>query len=280
MDLNKLLQKVIDIAKHGGEFIRKERTQFDPDRLEFKGTNDLVSYVDRETEKILVAGLSELLPKAGFITEEGTVSQESAELQWVIDPLDGTTNFVHGIPFYSVSIALISNGQPILGVVYEVNQDECFYAIQDGKAYCNDEEIRVSSSSTLAESVITSGYPHLNYDHLPYYMEAIATLMRQTQGMRRLGSAAADLAYVACGRVSCFFESNLNSYDVAAGGLIVQQAGGRVTDFQGGNNWLFGREIIAANSVHLDVLEVIQNSWPVGTVMGSGEQGNNSPVEK
>jgi myo-inositol-1(or 4)-monophosphatase len=261
MDLQKLLPKVIDIVKQGGAFIRHERTLFDPRKLEFKGTNDLVSYVDREAEKILVSGLSQLLPEAAFITEEGTVAQESAKFQWVIDPLDGTTNFVHGIPIYAVSVALLRNGQPVLGVVYEINQDECFYAIQDGKAYCNEKEIRVSASSSLSESVISSGYPHLNFDHLSYYMDSITVLMQQTQGMRRLGSAAADLAYVACGRVSCFFESNLNSYDVAAGGLIVQQAGGRVTDFQGGNNWLFGREIIAANGVHLDVLEVIRRHW-------------------
>ncbi|GJM27511.1 MAG: inositol monophosphatase [Cyclobacteriaceae bacterium] len=260
-DLQKVLPKVIEIVKEGGGFIRQERTRFDPEKLEFKGTNDLVSYVDREAEKILVSGLGQILPEAGFITEEGTVTQETARLQWVIDPLDGTTNFVHGIPFYSVSVALLLNGQPVLGVVYEINQDECFHAIQQGKAYCNDKEIKVSTSSALSDSVITSGYPHLNFDHLPFYMDTIAVLMQQTQGMRRMGSAAADLAYVACGRVSCFFESNLNSYDVAAGALIVQQAGGRVTDFQGGNNWLFGREIIAANGVHLDVLEIIQRHW-------------------
>lgn len=261
MDLQKLLPKVIDIAKQGGAFIRKEQTDFKRERLEFKGANDLVSYVDRETEKILVKELQQLVPEAGFITEEETVSQEPADLQWIIDPLDGTTNFVHGIPFYSVSVALVSRGTPVLGVVYEINQDECFYAIQDGKAYCNGNEIRVSASNSLAESVITTGYPHRNFDHLPHYLDALSALMPQTVGMRRLGSAAADLAYVACGRVSCFFESNLNSYDVAAGALIVQQAGGRVTDFSGGNNWLFGREIIAANGVHLEVLEVVRRCW-------------------
>jgi myo-inositol-1(or 4)-monophosphatase len=261
MNLEKLLPQVIEIAKQGGEFIRQEQTGFKRERLEFKGANDLVSYVDRETEKMLVKELKQLVPGAGFITEEETVSQEPADLQWIIDPLDGTTNFVHGIPFYSVSVALVSKGIPVLGVVYEINRDECFYAIQDGKAYCNDNEIRVSESNSLSESVITTGYPHRNFNHLPNYMDALSALMPQTQGMRRLGSAAADLAYVACGRVSCFFESNLNSYDVAAGGLIVLRAGGRVTDFSGGNNWLFGREIIAANGVHLDVLEVVRKCW-------------------
>jgi len=261
MDLEKLLPGVIEIVKQGGDFIRRERSNFNPDRLEFKGANDLVSYVDREAEQILVKRLQLLVPEAGFITEEETVSQESADLQWVIDPLDGTTNFVHGIPFYAVSVALVLKGTPVLGVVYEINQDECFYAKQDGKAYCNGKEIRVSTATSLTESVITTGYPHRNFDHLPFYMETLGVLMRQTLGMRRMGSAAADLAYVACGRVSCFFESNLNSYDVAAGALIVQQAGGRVTDFSGGNNWLFGREIIAANGVHLEVLEVIRRYW-------------------
>ncbi len=261
MDLQKIVTEVIDIAKEGGAFIRQEQSNFNWEKLEFKGSNDLVSYVDRETEKILVGRLSKLVPEAGFITEEGTVAQQSAEMKWIIDPLDGTTNFVHGIPFYSVSIALVSGDVPVLGVVYEVSRDECFYAVQDGKAYCNGEEISVSAAGSLAESVITTGYPHRDFEQLPHYIDALSALMPQTQGMRRLGSAAADLAYVACGRVSCFFESNLNSYDVAAGALIVQQAGGRVTDFQGGNNWLFGREIIAANGVHLDVLEVIRSCW-------------------
>jgi len=261
MDLQNLLPKVITIAKKGGEFIREERISFNHAMVEFKGTNDLVSYVDRETEKLLVRDLQDLLPNAGFITEEGTVSQDSAHFQWVIDPLDGTTNFVHGIPFFSVSIALLSNGIPVLGVVYEVNRDESFYARQDGKAFCNEKEIRVSSAASLNESVISSGFPQLNFDTLTNYQDIVSNLMQQTQGMRRLGSAAADLAYVACGRVSCFFEPNLNSYDVAAGALIVQQAGGKVTDFQGGNSYLFGREIIAANGIHQDVLEIIKDHW-------------------
>lgn len=261
MNLQKLLPKVIVVVKQGGDFIRKEQATFNLDRLEFKGPNDLVSYVDREAEKILVAGLQELLPKAGFITEEGTVSQDYAPTQWVIDPLDGTTNFVHGIPFFSVSVALLSDGTPILGVVYEINRDECFYAHKDGKSYCNEKEISVSSTSTLNDSIVTSGLPRSHFEKLTNYQDIMTSLIQQSQGVRRFGSAAADLAYVACGRVSCFFEPYLNSYDVAAGALIVQQAGGRVTDFQGGNNYLFGGEIIAANGVHSGVLEIIRRYW-------------------
>lgn len=261
MDLQKILNSVIVIVKQGGDFIRKEQATFDLDRLEFKGPNDLVSFVDREAEKILVAGLQELLPKAGFITEEGTVSQDYAPMQWVIDPLDGTTNFVHGIPFFSVSVALLSEGTPILGVVYEINRDECFYALKDGKSYCNEKEISVSSASTLNDSIVISGLPRAHFEKLTNYQDIMTSLIQQAQGVRRFGSAAADLAYVACGRVSCFFEPYLNSYDVAAGALIVQQAGGRVTDFQGGNNYLFGGEIIAANEIHSDVLETIRRYW-------------------
>ena len=134
MEQHKLLQRVIGIVKQGGDFIRQEQENFNLELLEYKGTNDLVSYVDRETEKMLVSGLQKLLPQAGFITEEGTVSQDSAPLQWVIDPLDGTTNFVHAIPFFSVSVALMSEGVPILGVVYEINRGECIYALKDGKS--------------------------------------------------------------------------------------------------------------------------------------------------
>ena len=261
MDTQKLLPHVIEIAKKGGDFIRQERKHFDRDRLEFKGTNDLVSYVDRETEKLLVRELSELIPEAGYITEEETVSQEPKELQWIIDPLDGTTNFVHGVPIFSVSIALASNEVPVVGVVYEINRDECFYAVKGGGAYCNGQQIKVSTTSSLADSLIVSGYPARDFDQLPNYIAALNMLMPKTQGMRRLGSAATDLAYVACGRVSCFFESNINSYDVAAGALIVQEAGGKVTDFSGGDNWLFGREIIAANGVHAEVLQMVSSAW-------------------
>ena len=261
MEQHKLLQRVIGIVKQGGDFIRQEQENFNLELLEYKGTNDLVSYVDRETEKMLVSGLQKLLPQAGFITEEGTVSQDSAPLQWVIDPLDGTTNFVHAIPFFSVSVALMSEGVPILGVVYEINRDECFYALKDGKSYCNEKEISVSSALTLNDSIVTSGLPRSHFKKLTKYQDIMTSLIQQTQAVRRFGSAAADLAYVACGRVSCFFEPYLHSYDVAAGALIVQQAGGKVTDFQGGNNYLFGGEIIAANEVHSDVLEIIQTHW-------------------
>ncbi len=261
MDLASLLPQVVAISKTGGAFIQEAKKKFDWNDLEYKGNNDLVSFVDKETERLLVNGLSALLPEAGFITEEGTITQEKKPWQWVIDPLDGTTNFVHGVPLYSVSIGLLHEGIPVLGVVYEVNREECFHACKDQPACLNGQEIQVSPISTLAESILATGYPHIKFDHLEPYLSLLGDLMRNTHGIRRMGSAAVDLAYVACGRVSAFFEHNLNIYDVAAGIVIVQQAGGVVTDYQGANNYLTGRQILAANAVHQQLLAAIQKHW-------------------
>ncbi len=261
MNWSTLLPKVVDTAKMGGDFIRSQSEKFKWDKLEYKGDNDLVSYVDKEAERLLVKSLTDLLPEAGFITEEGTVANSHTPLQWVIDPLDGTTNFVHGIPMYSVSVALLSDQIPVLGVVYEVTRDECFYACQGGKAYCNENEISVAPIRSLSESVLATGYPQVNFDRLKEYLAILEQLMQQTHGLRRMGSAAVDLAYVACGRVSAFFEHNLNVYDVAAGVIIVQQAGGVITDFKGAGDYLWGREILAANGVHHELLKTIRRHW-------------------
>ena len=261
MDLAALLPEVIAVSNQGKAFIKQAAADFSWDDLEYKGSNDLVSYVDKNAEEILVSGLQKLLPSATFITEEGTVAAEEHTWQWVIDPLDGTTNFVHGIPVYSISIALMENGVPVLGVVNDVNRQECFHAYRGGGSFCNDEEIAVAPVSLLKDSVLATGYPQIKFDRLPDYLAILGECMQRTHGIRRLGSAALDLAYVACGRVSAFFEHNLNIYDVAAGVVLVQQAGGMISDFSGGDNFLRGREILAANEVHKELLEVIQRHW-------------------
>jgi len=223
MDLDQLLERTKSIAKEAGAFIRKERQSFKVERVEHKGFNDLVSYVDKEAEKIIVSGLKELLPEAGFITEEGTDTVRKEVYNWIIDPLDGTTNFIHGLPVYSVSIALIQYDKLLIGVVYEVNLDECFYAISGKGAFCNGQPIGVSRAPKLGDSLIATGFPYYDFDLISNYLEALRRLMQKCHGIRRLGSAAVDLAYVACGRVDAFFEYNLNSYDVAAGALIVME---------------------------------------------------------
>jgi myo-inositol-1(or 4)-monophosphatase len=249
MDLNQLLENTKSIAKEAGAFIRKERQSFKVESIEHKGFNDLVSYVDKEAEKIIVEGLQKALPEAGFITEEGTNNEKQEVYNWIIDPLDGTTNFIHGLPVYSVSIALIKEEQLLIGVVYEINLDECFWAIAGEGAFCNGRPIKVSSAPKLSDSLIATGFPYYDFDLISNYLAALQRLMQKTHGIRRLGSAAVDLAYVACGRVDAFFEYNLNSYDVAAGALIVIEAGGRVSDFDGGKDFVFGRQILASNGV-------------------------------
>jgi myo-inositol-1(or 4)-monophosphatase len=245
-ELKTLVQEVIRIAKSAGSYIRTERENFNYSKVETKGLNDLVSHVDKESERLIVNGLKRLQSGSGFLVEENT-SAEKGEYTWIVDPLDGTTNFVHGIPCYAVSIGLEHKGEIILGVVYEVNRDECFSAVVSGGAFLNGKPIHVSERKSLSESLIATGFPIYNFEHLDAYLQVLKAFMQTTQGVRRIGSAASDLCYLACGRVDAFFEYNLNPWDVAAGALIVKEAGGIVQDFKNGNKWLFGKQICAGN---------------------------------
>jgi len=250
--MQKLCQDVCALTKQVGIFIRNERLKFSADRVEIKGKNDFVSYVDKTSEQKIIEALSVLLPDSGFIAEEGTSSKKGAVYNWIIDPLDGTTNFIHGIPCYAISIALMRDNKLILGVIYEINQDECFYAWEGSKAYLNEKEISVSKSKTLADSLLATGFPYYNYERQDEYMDLLKYFMKHTRGIRRLGSAATDLAYVACGRFDGFYEYSLQPWDVAAGVFIVQQAGGKVSDFKGGDDYIFGKEIVAGNNFCFD----------------------------
>lgn len=244
--LNTILPHVIRTAKSAGEFIRKERLQFTSDKIEMKGLNDMVSYVDKGSEKMIIDELKEILPGSGFIVEEGTET-EKKEYNWIVDPLDGTTNFIHGIPCYAVSIALEHKGEILLGVVYEVAKKECFSAVKGGGAFLNKVPIKVSDNKTLKDSLIATGFPIYNFERQENYLNVLRELMQKTHGVRRIGAAAADLCYLAAGRVDAFYEYNLNAWDVAAGALIIKEAGGTLTDFKSGQNWLYGKEIIATN---------------------------------
>jgi len=246
--LAKLTEAVVVIAKDAGAFIRAQSQSFSSEMTEHKGLHDLVSYVDRTAEDMILNALTRLLPEAGIIAEESG-SKTAEEFNWIVDPLDGTTNFVHGVPIYSVSIALKQNDRIILGVVYEISRDECFYAWSESQAFLNGKVITTSDTKTLAESLIATGFPYNDFSRMKGYLRLFDDLMRNSRGLRRLGSAAVDLAYVACGRFEAFYEYGLNPWDVAAGAFIVQQAGGRVTDFKQSNNWLFGEEICASNSL-------------------------------
>lgn len=248
-DYELLCAKVIAIARLTGNFIRKESMNFDASRIEFKGLNDLVSYVDKTAEEQLVFNLSKLIPGAGFTTEEETINSKGETYNWIIDPLDGTTNFIHGLPTYSISIALYEDELPVIGVVYEINRGEMFYSYKGGAAYLNKKVIQVSGRSQLSDCLLATGFPYYQFDKQAQYMELFSEMMRKCHGLRRIGSAAVDLAYVACGRFDAFFEYNLNSYDVAGGAYIVQQAGGHILNFSGGNEFIEKREILATNSL-------------------------------
>ncbi len=260
-DLQPILSESRQLIKQVATFLTQESETFDKDVVELKGLNDLVSYVDKAAEKTLVDGLRKILPEAGFITEEGTATNIEKDFNWIIDPLDGTTNFIHGLPVFAVSVALTYRKKTVMGIVHEANRDECFYAMAGEEAYCNDKKIAVSCTEKLEESLLATGFPYYNFNEMEAYLKLLEQFMQKTHGLRRMGSAAVDLAYVACGRFEGFFEYNLNSWDVAAGAFIVQRAGGKVTDFTGGDNYVFGREIVAGNACHTEILDVIQKLW-------------------
>lgn len=252
--LPKLTEAVVTLSREVAAFIRTEGTRFSDANVESKSLNNLVSYVDKGAEQHFVDGLSSLLPEAGFIAEEGTGAR-AEELNWVIDPLDGTTNFIHGIPCYCTSVALMRGNSVLLGVVLEVTRDECFSAWKGGGAFLNGSAIHVSGRRTLVESLLATGFPYDDFGREAQYMDLLRALMHNSRGIRRLGSAAADLAYVACGRFEAFYEYGLNPWDVAAGALIVEEAGGTVTDFNGGERYVFGEEIVASNgAIHTELI--------------------------
>jgi len=259
MQLEQVVKLVIELSKQAGDFIRQERKTFNTDQIEYKGLNDLVSYVDKTAEKLIVAGLEKILPEAGFITEEQTNNKVAGRYNWIIDPLDGTTNFIHGLPVFSVSIALKEYDELVLGVVYEINQDECFYAWKGAPAYLNGKEIKVSKAAAISDSLIATGFPYYDFGKQPQYIELFTYLMKNCHGLRRLGSAAVDLAYTAAGRFDAYYEYNLNAWDAAAGIVIVKQAGGHVVNFKGGDEVLDTRELLATNGKFTgEMLEVIQ----------------------
>lgn len=244
---HELCIKTCNIARSAGVFIAGERRGFRQTMIEYKGLHDLVSYVDREAEQRIIRALSDLLPGSGFIAEEGTNNQRGEVYNWIIDPLDGTTNFIQGIPVYSVSIALMEHDEPVLGVVYEIGQEECFYAWKDGGAWLNGNPIQVSACNDIHGALLATGFPYTNFEKLDDYLNFLKWAMRNSRGVRRIGSAAVDLAYVACGRFDAFWEYDLKPWDVAAGVVIVKEAGGLLSAFDGTEDYIFGRNILATN---------------------------------
>jgi myo-inositol-1(or 4)-monophosphatase len=252
MNLEKLCSDVQDVARAAGAFIAGEREKFNPEDIEVKGKANFVSYVDKQAEVLIIDSLRRLLPGSGFIAEEGTAASANEKYKWIIDPLDGTTNFIHGVPPFAVSIALMDGEELVLGVVYEVTQNECFYAWKGSKAFLDGKEITVTKAATTGDALIATGFPYSAMDMLDPFIASMRYFMIHSHGLRRFGSAATDLAYLAAGRFEAFYEHGLKPWDVAAGALIVRQAGGKVSDFNGTGKFLFNGEIVASNSNYFD----------------------------
>ncbi len=241
----------VEITRQTGLYIRSQRENVGIE-IESKGKNDFVTQFDKEAERRLIAGLEKILPESGFIAEEGTSSKKGKRFNWIIDPIDGTTNFIHGLFPYAISVGLMEDDRMVAGVVYEAGLDECFYAWDGAPAMLNNKEIKVSQKPKVADSLIATGFPYTNFSLMEEFMLSLDYFMKNSHGMRRLGSAAADLAYLACGRFDAFYEYDLKPWDVAAGTFIVIQAGGKVADFSGGRNYIFGRQIMASNALIFD----------------------------
>lgn len=259
MDLDFLTEEVKKLAKQTGEFLKKERLSFDRSRVEQKAAHDYVSYVDKASEKRIVERLHELLPEAGFIAEEGTGSLEEQEYCWVVDPLDGTSNYIHDCMPYCVSIALRNREEILLGVVYECGREELFWANRNSRAYLNGKEICVSDQSVLDQSFIELGFPYKAENYRSFALGLIQDLYGHVGGLRLMGAAAAEICYIAAGRFEARVEAFIGPWDIAAGYIILKQAGGKMTGFDGNPDCLGAKEVFASNGkVHEELLKVLQ----------------------
>ena len=223
-------------------------------QVSVKGPADFVSTADLQAERTLKAELSRARPDYGFLMEEGGATPGDGRHRWIVDPLDGTTNFLHGIPHFAISIALEREGDLVAGVIYDPLRDEMFYAEKGVGAFVNDRRLRVSARQGLADAVISTGIPFRERGDHPHYLKLLEAVMGRTAGVRRMGSASLDLAYVAAGRYDGFFEMGLSPWDVAAGVVLIREAGGYISEISGGRNILASGNILAANDRLFDPL--------------------------
>ncbi len=246
INLKSTCGNVVTIVEKTAAFIAENFGKVTNDQVEVKDHNSLVSYVDKTAETILVEGLSKIIPGSGFITEEDTIDRKE-EFTWIIDPLDGTTNFLYDIPHFSVSVALEYKGELVLGVIADVMRKEMYYAWKDGGAFLNGEKIEVSKRTNFADCIIATGFPYESYYNKKPYFSMMEKVMNEARGLRRFGSAALDMAYVANGRFDAFYETSLNPWDVAGGIVICKEAGGIVSDYKGGDLYFSGSSTVVAN---------------------------------
>lgn len=260
MNLNIICTEVGQIARSVGEFLKTGQAKLRRTDIELKGTRNFVTHIDTEAEKMLVEKLGELIPGATFLTEEGTVTYAEGRYTWIIDPLDGTTNYVHGDTPFSVSIALMKDKKIVLGVVYDPVADELYSATENGTAMLNNRPIKVSIHNALTNGYIGFGIPYSLDNRGEAILRNAIEQFRQCS-FRIKGSAAIEICYVACGRSDAYFHSGLSPWDVAAGTFILECAGGTCTDFTGGSNYVFNKELVASNGkIHQEIMDKIINN--------------------
>jgi myo-inositol-1(or 4)-monophosphatase len=255
-DMTQFLATAWDAANAAGEIIRASWQQ--PKVIDYKGAIDLVTSVDKECERTIVEVVRRNFPGHSILAEEETAIEGSQrEYRWIIDPLDGTTNFAHTYPQVSISIALERNGQAILGLVYDPLRRECFRAIKDQGATFNGNPIRTSEVSELDKALLATGFPYDRRENADFYLSFFKAFLIRCQGIRRNGSAALDLCYLACGRIDGFWELKLKPWDMAAGALIIAEAGGRLSKFSGDQFTIWGDETLASNGlIHDEMVHV------------------------
>jgi len=263
--MHPILNIAVKAARRAATIINRASTQLDLLTVQSKSPNDFVTEIDQAAEAAIIEVLREAYPEHGILAEESGESAHSgdSEYQWIIDPLDGTTNFIHGFPQYAISIALAKKRVVEQAVVYDPTRNELFTATKGRGAFLNDRRIRVSKRTRLSESLIGTGFPYRQFDNIDAYLAMFKELTQKTAGIRRPGAAALDLAYVACSRLDGFWEMGLQPWDMAAGTLLVQEAGGLVSDLAGEGAWLDTGNVVAGTpKVFGQLLPVIQMHRP------------------
>ena len=255
------MQVMVQAVTKAGRSLRRDFGEVEQLQVSMKGPGDFVSAADKRAEEMLHAELSRVRPGYGFVMEEGGVIEGTdPDHRWIVDPLDGTTNFLHGLPVFAISVALERAGQLVAGVVFNPATDELFTAERGGGAFMNDRRLRVAARRNLEDCVIATGIPHIGKPGQDRFREELTVVQAKVAGVRRFGSAALDCAYVAAGRMDGFWERDLKSWDLAAGILLIKEAGGFVTDAQGHDNMLINGSIVAGNeAVHGVLLRLLKD---------------------
>lgn len=254
-----MLDVAIEAATQAGKFLKYSLGRVKTIETKEGEERNLVSDIDKASERKIIEIIRRRFPAHAILAEEGGGTSADSEYTWVIDPLDGTTNYLHGVPIYCVSIGLERNGEVVAGAIYDPNHDELFTAEKGSGAFANGKRLKVSEANTLISSLLVTGFPYDIATHPGDAVNHFVHFLMEAQGIRRLGSAALDLAYVAAGRLDGFWEVNLHPWDMAAGVLLVKEAGGNVTNFDGKTIDIYGRKVLASNGlIHQTMLKVLQ----------------------